>query len=117
MDKTFFAVTAAFSWALVAISSATPASAYAVRQSYDSGNGYATCGSSYWAGGFTDCMNTQFNYTQTMRFITTSCSQGNPCNISGGAYVDFIYGTGRKTVGQAYSCGTYSVVFMGSCSC
>jgi hypothetical protein len=106
-------------WGAVAVSSATPASAYALT--YQSG-AYAACSANYSSGFFSDgvCSGAEFNYEQTIKFVSTTCNAGGGCTDQMGVtYTDFVYPTGRKATSLDVDCSEagYRTYGLGTCAC
>jgi hypothetical protein len=59
----------------------------------------------------------QTNYTQQIKFVTTSCNGGGCNQDASTVYVDFAYPVGRKTVMGALTCSGMHVYDFGSCAC
>jgi hypothetical protein len=112
---------AAFAWAGVALSSAAPASAVAIFNAQY--GAYATCAQDYTAYSGDAC-GYDYNYYQRIKIVTNGCNSG-ACASDSYAFVDFLYGAGRKTTSFLASCGDYNPYVdmtmnaygLGTCAC
>jgi hypothetical protein len=133
MNKKLFAASV-FSWAALLLGSSAAAEAYAITM--QAGASYASCSGVYHnayrefscngvigSGGGGSGAGASYsymgNYTQTIKFVSTSCNNGACAPPSDTVYVDSVYGTGRKTVGMTYvTCDLYYGIYtMGTCAC
>jgi hypothetical protein len=137
MIKKLFTASACLLWGAVLVASASRAEAYAVTA--QANGGYASCSNAYdpYVTEFPHCytyyvgdrygvtaMQGQSmiatNYTQQIRFVSTTCNGGTCHTDDGVVYTEVIYGTGRKTVayqGSVCSGGGQAVYGLGSCAC
>ena len=75
MNGKHLGLMASVAWAVAAVTSAAPVEARV--EAWQSGE-YATCNASYWTEAFTNC-NGSFNYTTSMKFVTTACGSRGGC--------------------------------------
>jgi hypothetical protein len=123
---------ACLTWAGVAVSSATPASAIAVTNQTGS---YASCSNASQAATNTFCgtphnpMDDYDNiyagdptvytsYMQQIKFVSVACSGGGCQGDNGQVYVEGLYGVGRKVVTGLDSCDGYWYKYgLDTCAC
>jgi hypothetical protein len=124
MNTNILKLVAALAWGGVAVSSASSANAIAVTtQAGD----YAACASQSqyllrefcpWTyDGVSYPPMYQTNYTQQIKFVTTSCNGGGCTYDASTVYVDFAYPVGRKTSMGWVTCSGMRAYDFGSCAC
>jgi hypothetical protein len=105
---------ACLAWAGVAVSSATPASAYAVTLQIGD---YAACSANIETGSTNFCGQT-WPYKQTIKFLGDPCNGGGCTEGSGVTYTDFVYEPGRKTAVLEQMCQLSRRYYgLDSCAC
>jgi hypothetical protein len=103
---------ACIAWAGAAISSATPANAYAATT--QSGT-FAACSAANSSYVFMGCWD--MSYKQIIKFGTTGCNSGACNSDQGDVYVQFLYQTGRHDTTWLEGCDGVNLYMMDSCSC
>jgi hypothetical protein len=99
-------------WAAVAISSATPANAYAATQQYGEHAACSAANSNWmWPGCWI------MSYKQIIKFQATSCGSGSCGSSNGDVYTESVYGTGRHVATCVDGCDGYNLYVMEPCSC
>ena len=114
--KTIARLVACLAWSAVPVSMAASVSANGISAQPPAN--YCTCGPNHTASSWYYC-NVQWNYTQSIRFISTACS-GGACSNDGSSFsVESVYPTGRKTASQVNTClpSPYVIYSLGSCAC
>jgi hypothetical protein len=104
---------ACLAWIAAAVSSAAPVEAFAVTM--QSGY-YAACSANYTPQPYTQCL--ELNYTQTIKFIASSCSSGSCSQDAASVRTDIVYPQGRKVTAWDSLCsGSVNVWELDSCAC
>jgi hypothetical protein len=127
-----FKLVACLTWAGVAVSSATPASAIAVTTQTGS---YASCSTASTASTNTFCgtppnpmdygdivyagdPTVYTSYVQQIKFVSVACSGGGCQGDNAQVHVEGLYGAGRKVVSGLDSCdGYYYKYGLDTCAC
>jgi hypothetical protein len=115
MNLHLIRLAAAFAWAGVAISSATPADAYVRTSSIGT---VATCGGTWsYSSYFDTCTGIEYSYNQKIKVSTVACNSGG-CTSEFTNRVESLYSEGRKPVSSdlGYCMGAYTYG-LGSCAC
>jgi hypothetical protein len=116
MNQTIVKLAACIAWGGLAISSASPVSAYAA--SVNSGT-YANCTMQSQIYSNSIC-GYNFNYMQFIRFVSMPCSSGFCDATVDGTFVETLYPAGRKPATPVTTCssGTYWYLYsLDSCAC
>jgi hypothetical protein len=104
---------ACLAWVGAAISSAAPADALAMTLQYGA---YATCSSNYNPAPYENCL--VLNYTQTIKFVNTSCNSGGCSDDSASVRTENRYDGGRKATEFVGNCGgTMNIFELDPCGC
>jgi hypothetical protein len=121
--RNIITLAAGLAWAGFAVTSATPASAYAIYGTSPLSVSYGTCSSSYTAYPPTEYCYGDYivSYIQTIRFVSTACNAGGGCSSTGSVWVSSVYPTGRKTVSPLPACFDgvkhWYIYGLGTCAC
>jgi hypothetical protein len=120
MNVPMIKLAACVAWAGAAVSSASPANAYAVTSQVGD---YASCSASYTTISKNWCYDGESRtwafatyYAQNIKFVSTPCSSGG-CSDTGNVYTEFLYGPGRKIVTPATPCDASNIYGLDTCGC